>query len=72
MNWKESTDMIELKVEGMTCQHCVRAVTQAIQNEDPKASVQVDLRAGTVQAETSLPRDKVAALVAEEGYKIAA
>ena len=23
--------MIELKVEGMTCQHCVRAVTQAIQ-----------------------------------------
>jgi copper chaperone len=64
--------MIELKVTGMTCQHCVRAVTQAIQGEDPRAQVQVDLAAGTVRAETSLPRDKVAALVAEEGYQVAA
>ena len=53
--------MIELKVEGMTCQHCVRAVTQAIQAEDPRAAVQVDLATGTVRAETSLPREKVAA-----------
>jgi copper chaperone len=64
--------MIELKVTGMTCQHCVRAVTQAIQGEDPRAQVQVDLAASTVRAETSLPRDKVAALVAEEGYQVAA
>jgi len=64
--------VIELKVEGMTCQHCVRAVTQAIQGEDPAADVQVDLGAGTVRAETRLARDRVAALVAEEGYKVAA
>ena len=64
--------MIELKVEGMTCQHCVRAVTQAIQGEDPAATVQVDLGAGTLRAETRLPRDRVAALVAEEGYRVAA
>jgi len=64
--------VIELKVEGMTCQHCVRAVTQAIQGEDPAATVQVDLGAGTLRAETQLPRDRVAALVAEEGYRVAA
>ncbi len=64
--------MIELKVAGMTCQHCVRAVTQAIQAADPRAAVQVDLAAGTVRAETSLAREKVAALVAEEGYQVAA
>ena len=64
--------MIELKVAGMTCQHCVRAVTQAIQAEDPQAAVQVDLAAGTVRAETRLPREKLAALVAEEGYQVAA
>ena len=64
--------MIELKVTGMTCQHCIRAVTQAIQAEDPQASVQVDLAAGTLRAETRLPRDKVAALVTEEGYEVAA
>lgn len=64
--------MIELKVEGMSCQHCVRAVTEAIRGEDPTARVQVDLAAGTVRAETSLPRERVAALVVEEGYKVAA
>lgn len=64
--------MIELKVAGMTCQHCIRAVTQAIQAEDPEASVQVDLAGGVIRAETRLPRETVAALVAEEGYQPAA
>jgi len=64
--------MITLKVEGMSCGHCVRAVTQAIQAQDPKAQVTVDLPTGTVQADTALTRDQVAAVVAEEGYKVAA
>lgn len=62
---------ISLKVEGMTCQHCVRAITQAIRERDPGAAVQVDLAAGTVRAETSLPRETVEALLAEEGYRVA-
>jgi copper chaperone len=61
---------IALKVEGMTCQHCARAVTGAIQGQDPAAQVQVDLGAGTVHAVTILPPDQVAAAVAEEGYKV--
>lgn len=63
---------VELKVEGMTCQHCIRAVTSAIQAQDPKAAVAVDLNAGIVRAETSLPRDRVAEAIREEGYKVAA
>ncbi|RYJ03766.1 MAG: hypothetical protein EON47_02860, partial [Acetobacteraceae bacterium] len=51
--------------------HCVRAVTQAIQALDLAAKVQVDLKAKTVQAETGLARDAVAAAIAEEGYKVA-
>ncbi len=64
--------MVELKVEGMSCDHCVRAVTQAIRAEDPGAEVLVDLAAGMVRAATRLPRERVAALVEEEGYKVAA
>lgn len=60
----------ELKVTGMTCGHCVRAVTQAIQARDPQARVQVDLAAGVVQAETSLDRAVLAALVTAEGYSV--
>jgi copper chaperone len=32
-------------VEGMTCGHCVRAVTDAVRNQDPAASVNVNLAA---------------------------
>lgn len=63
--------MITLHVEGMSCGHCVRAVTQAIQALDPAAKVEVDLAAKTVQAETGLAPDAVAAAIAEEGYKVA-
>jgi copper chaperone len=47
-------------------------VTQAIQALDPGATVQVDLPGKTVRAETTLPRDAVAAAVAEEGYTVSA
>ncbi len=40
-------------VSGMTCSHCERAVTQAIQALDPQAQVEVDLAAGTVQVQSS-------------------
>ena len=63
---------IALSVEGMTCQHCVRAVTEAIRAKDQAAQVQVDLAAGIVRAETSLPREAVVAAVTEEGYRIRA
>ena len=39
---------IEFKVEGMSCQHCVSAVTNAIRERDAGAQVQVDLAAGKV------------------------
>jgi copper chaperone len=66
------TDTVELAVGGMSCEHCVRAVTGAIQAEDPQAQVQVDLAAGRVRATTTLPRDRVSALVQEEGYTVQA
>jgi copper chaperone len=62
--------MIELQVAGMTCQHCVRAVTEAIRARDPQATVAVDLAAGRLRAETMLDRAAVATAVAEEGYEV--
>jgi copper chaperone len=63
---------VELKVSGMTCGHCVRAVTEAIQAKDPSAKVEVVLAEGLVRAETTLPASAVAAAITEEGYKVAA
>ena len=61
---------ITLHVEGMSCGHCVRAVTNAIQALDQAAKVEVDLAAKRVVAATSLPRADVARAVEEEGFAV--
>jgi len=41
--------MQTLKVAEMTCSHCERAVTAAVQTLDGRATVQVDLASGRVK-----------------------
>ena len=64
--------MIEFNVEGMTCQHCVRAVTEAVRTIHPGAEVAVDLETGTVRIPAAAPSDQPAlvAAIEEEGYKV--
>jgi len=57
-------------VEGMSCGHCVKAITQAVQAQDPAASVRVDLAAREVGVESALSADQVIALISEEGYSV--
>jgi copper chaperone len=57
-------------VEGMTCGHCVRAVTQAVQAQDADAKVTVDLAAKQVSVESKLEREEIAGLIKEEGYTV--
>ncbi|WP_223506226.1 heavy-metal-associated domain-containing protein [Pseudomonas sp. GL-RE-29] len=57
-------------VEGMSCGHCVRAITQAVQAKDPAASVRVDLASKEVGVETALTADQVIAAISEEGYGV--
>lgn len=60
-----------LKVTGMSCEHCVRAVTQALKTTDGVRDAKVDLKAGQAVVDydegTTDPR-KLANAVAEEGY----
>lgn len=62
-----------LQVSGMSCQHCVRAITQAIQARDADALVDVDLRAGVVEIRGSArPLDAIRQTIEEEGYAVTA
>jgi copper chaperone len=61
--------VVSLTVEGLTCGHCVKAVTRAIQALDPGAKVEIALPSGALRAETALSAAKVAEAVAAEGYK---
>ncbi|WP_413793894.1 MULTISPECIES: heavy-metal-associated domain-containing protein [unclassified Pseudomonas] len=64
--------MQTFNVEGMSCGHCVKAITQAVQAKDPAATVHVDLGARTVQVQSSLPADAVLEAIKEEGYAASA
>lgn len=57
-------------VQGMSCGHCVRAITQALQAKDPAANVRVDLAAKEVGVESALSADEVISLISEEGYAV--
>ena len=65
-------ETIELKVDGMTCDHCVRAVTEAITGVAGVAGASVDLDAGaaTVTGD-GVDLGAVVAAITEEGYEAA-
>ncbi|MFZ5525292.1 MAG: heavy-metal-associated domain-containing protein [Pseudomonadota bacterium] len=60
---------LQLSVKGMSCQHCVKSVTNAVQALDPQATVQVDLAQGRVSVNTVLALDAVSKAISEEGYE---
>lgn len=64
--------MIEFKVEGMTCNHCVRTVTRAVQSVDPGAEVNVDLEGGKVRVKGKGSVDALSRVINEAGYKASA
>jgi copper chaperone len=60
------------QVQGMSCGHCVGAVTQAVKSVDPKAEVKVDLSSGKVEVQSQQDHAAIAKAIEEEGYKVAA
>ena len=57
-------------VQGMSCGHCVKAITHAVQAKDPAANVRVDLAAKEVGVESSLSPEQVIEVISEEGYPV--
>ena len=60
-------------VTGMTCSHCVQAVTGELSTLPGVADVRVDLASGavTVTSEAPLAEGDVRAAVDEAGYELA-
>ncbi|MGK9452414.1 CopZ family metallochaperone [Acidithiobacillus caldus] len=59
---------LKLKVTGMTCQHCVRAVTTALERVPGVDKAEVDLESGVAVAYGQVQADKLIAALNEEGY----
>lgn len=61
---------MKLIVEGMTCEHCERAITRAIRALDADATVVVDIAAGVVNIEGGVDAGLAAAAIESEGYRV--
>jgi copper chaperone len=61
--------MTTLDVKGMTCGHCVKAVTNAVHEVDSQAKVDVDLASGTVQVDSKAPPGRIEQAIVEAGYE---
>lgn len=59
---------IELRIDGMTCSHCERAVRQAIIDVQGVDRVDVDLQRGTAIVHGTADTPAVISAVEEEGY----
>ena len=57
-----------LKVEGMSCQHCVTAVEKALRSLGGVESATVDLEKGLAQVQGNADVAAMITAVAEEGY----
>ena len=60
--------MIEFEVQALSCGHCVRAVTEAVQEVDPSARVDVDLERKKVSVQSAADRAALARALTEAGY----
>ena len=66
---KGDTDMIELKIEGMMCEHCVGRVKAALEAVDGVKNVEVSLKRKTATVSGSAEYAALVAAVENAGYK---
>jgi copper chaperone len=62
--------MYELQVEGMSCNHCVNAVTKSVQAVDGAARVEVDLPHRKVRVESAADLGAITSAIADAGYPV--
>lgn len=60
--------MQRFNISDMTCGHCVRTVTQAVQSVDPTAKVEADLASHDVQVASTADPARLSAAIAAAGY----
>jgi copper chaperone len=60
---------IELDIQGMTCQHCVKRATTALQSVSGVTNVEVTLEPGGAKINGSAGTDALIKAVEKAGYK---
>lgn len=62
--------MIQFQVEGMSCNHCVGAITRAVQAVDPSAQVAADVPTQSVKVESGADSQALRQAIEDAGYPV--
>jgi len=62
--------MVRLKIEGMSCNNCVRHVSEALRAVPGVERVEVSLAQGQAVVEGEAPLERLIEAVQEEGYTV--
>lgn len=67
-----STMSQTISVSGMTCQNCVRHVTEALKELPGVSDARVDLasNSATIESSREVPREELARALDEAGYSL--
>jgi len=60
--------MIELKVNDMTCEHCVKTITKTVTSLDPRAKVEADLGTKRVRIDSSRQAAELTKALGDAGF----
>jgi copper chaperone len=64
----QETSMPRFDIPDMTCGHCVKTITQAVQAIDPKAQIQADLASHSIGVTSTASAASLSAAIAAAGY----
>jgi copper chaperone len=59
-------------VEGMTCEHCEKAVVRAVRQLDNNAQVVADRLHNKVEVDSTASAQDITQAIVDEGYKVVA
>jgi copper chaperone len=64
--------MPEIKVKGMSCSHCVAAMTKAMTSLAGVSNIKVDLASGRVSYDSlaPIPEEEIARIVKAAGFEL--
>lgn len=64
------TKDVDLRIQGMSCGHCVKAVRGALENVPGVTKVDVEVGRARVVCEDSVSRDALAAAITDAGFEV--
>jgi copper chaperone len=69
----KSTHMPTIKIKGMSCNHCVMAVTKALGGIEGVSNVKVDLAEGEATFDEAMPVDRnvIGERIRKAGFEVA-